>query len=141
MSITSHTHLKHLFPVIVGVLLVLYCTILLMSYQAYGQASEAGTIDGKQDKVVANVTVGINPTGVAVDPNTGKAYVINKFSSTVSVIDAKQDKVVANVTVGSSTAGVGGDPRGVAVDQNTGKAYVTNTRSNTVSVIASTKTG
>jgi hypothetical protein len=83
MPITSQIHLKyHLFPVIIVVLLVLYCTILLMSYQASGQASEAGITDG----VIKTIPVGSVPTGVAVDPNTGKVYVTNFGSDTVSVI-------------------------------------------------------
>jgi YVTN family beta-propeller protein len=63
-----------------------------------------------------------------VNQLTGKVYVADFSSNTVSVINPATNAVTATIPVGS-------EPVGVAVNQLTGKIYVTNTLSNTVSVI------
>jgi len=79
--------------------------------------------------VIANITVGKGPTGIAYNPSNGYIYVANSFSGTVSVIDGATNKVIANITVG-----VG--PRGIAYNPSNGYIYVTNSGSGTVSVIS-----
>ena len=59
-------------------------------------------IDGKTNKVTANITVGDGPGGVSVNPLTNTAYVGNRDGNTVSVIDGKTNKVTANITVGTN---------------------------------------
>ena len=91
------------------------------------------------NKVVANVTVGNYPTGVAYDSVLGKVFVANSNNNrgitgnsadnTVSVILDSSNKVVANVTVGAS-------PSGVACDSVQGKVFVTNINDGTISVIS-----
>src|SRR6266487_1949617 len=83
-----------------------------MAYVPNGDSNSTSVIDGKTNKVVANVSVGPSPHSVAVNPNTNLIYVSNRGfpldnitttntdSNTVSVIDGKTNKVVANVTVG-----------------------------------------
>ena len=78
--------------------------------------------------VTATIPVGSDPFGVAVEQFTGKVYVANFSSNTVSVINPATNAVIATIPVG-------GEPVGVAVNQLTGKVYVTNTHSDTVSVI------
>jgi YVTN family beta-propeller protein len=78
--------------------------------------------------VVATVGVGVNPLGVGVNPSTGRVYVANDGSNTVSVIDGNTNTVIA-------TVGVGSQPEGVGVNPSTGRVYVANDGSNTVSVI------
>ena len=80
------------------------------------------------DSVIANITVGTNPYGVAYDSNDGRVYVANSGSNTVSVIDTKTNTVVVTIPVGTT-------PQGVAYDSNDGRVYVANSGSNTVSVI------
>ena len=82
------------------------------------------------DTVVATVTVGTNPYGVAY--GNGFVYVANFSGNSVSVIDASTNTVTATVTVGTS-------PYGVAYGN--GFVYVANDGGNSVSVIdASTNT-
>jgi len=57
--------------------------------------------------VVATVTVGLVPFGVAVTPDGKRVYVANSSSNTVSVIDTTTtpNTVVATVTVGANPLG------------------------------------
>jgi len=48
--------------------------------------------------VIANITVGQGPWGVAYDPSNGYIYVTNLGSDSVSVINGTT--VIANITVG-----------------------------------------
>jgi YVTN family beta-propeller protein len=76
--------------------------------------------------VVATVTVGANPSGVAVTPDGTKVYVANRGSGTVSAIATATNAVVATIPVG-------GNPYGIAVTPDGTNVYVTT--GNTVSVI------
>jgi YVTN family beta-propeller protein len=78
--------------------------------------------------IVANVTVGANPAGVAITPNRAYAYVANSGSSSVSVIDIASNTVVA-------TVGVGAVPAVVAITPDGTRAYVSNNGANSVSLI------
>jgi YVTN family beta-propeller protein len=104
-------------------------------------------IDTATNTVIATITVGSGPGGVAVTPDlrrdgdgdrrderedkarASKVYVANHNDNTVSVIDA-----ATNTVIGSPIT-VGNDPYGVAVTPNGRRVYVTNRSSNTVSVI------
>lgn len=79
-------------------------------------------------ELLATISVGDAPRGVACDETVGKTLVTNFGADTVSVIDT------ASNTVGA-TVGVGDGPCGVACDESVGKAFVANSESNTVSVI------
>ncbi len=79
--------------------------------------------------VVATVTVGKGPFGVAYDNSNGYIYVANLNSNTTSII---------NGTTVVGTVAVGRGPGGVAYDSGNGYVYVANFYSNTVSVINGT---
>ena len=81
----------------------------------------SGGLDG-------DVSVGDGPRGVAVDPQTGQAYVANFHGGTVSVID------VATATA-VTTIATGGAPNGVAVDVVNSLVYVTDFANDAVIVI------
>ncbi len=70
---------------------------------------------------------GSHPIAVAVNPVTGKVYVVNNSSANVTVIDG-----ATNTT---STVTAGNEPIAVAVNPVTGKVYVANEFSNNVTVI------
>ena len=72
--------------------------------------------------------VGAKPAGIAITPDSTKAYVTNSLDSTVSVISV--------ATGASSTVAVGANPLGVAVSPDGTSVYVTNQSSGTVSVIS-----
>jgi len=73
------------------------------------------------------IPVGTNPQAIAVNPNTGKVYVANAGSGTVSVLSGSS--VTATITVGSN-------PQDIAVNPSTNYIYTANNGSNTVSVIS-----
>jgi len=77
---------------------------------------------------IAEIPVGVDPSSVAVNPSSAKAYVTNAYSGTVSVIDLSANTVSKTITVGV-------EPMGVAVSPNGTRVYVANSVSNSVSVI------
>ncbi len=81
--------------------------------------------------VIANISVGSNPTGVAVNSNGTEVYVTNQGSNTVSVINPADNMVTATINVGLAPQGVAVSPTG----PKTGFVYVANFDSGTVSVI------
>jgi YVTN family beta-propeller protein len=78
--------------------------------------------------VTANIPVGGDLQGVAVDASTHTVYVPNPDYGTVAVIDEATNKVKTTITVGPG-------PDAVAADPAAGTFYVTNSFANTVSVI------
>ncbi|HET9579097.1 MAG TPA: YncE family protein [Usitatibacter sp.] len=92
-------------------------------------------IDTATGAVVANVSVGFVPFGIAVNPAGTRAYVTNAFDDNVSVIDAAANRVVATIAVGVR-------PIGVAVSPDGKRVYVANSGGvepgTTVSVIDAT---
>jgi YVTN family beta-propeller protein len=97
------------------------CQVFVTQYSE----DQLTVIDGATCQSAA-VAVGDEPRGLAVNPMTGRAYVANHRSGTVSVIDG--DAVVATVPVGPY-------PRSVAVNPLTGLVYVVNAGDGTLSVI------
>jgi gliding motility-associated-like protein len=86
-------------------------------------------------QVLATITVGLNPYGVAVSPDGSLLYVVNSYAGagantqgSVSVVNIATYAVVATIPVGNDPIGIGLSPDGA-------RAYVTNTTSGTVSVI------
>jgi YVTN family beta-propeller protein len=85
-------------------------------------------IDGANNTVVDQVSVGLAPFGPTADSERNTIYVPNLFSNTVSVIDGSTDSVIDTETVG-------GCPAGVGVNTSTNRVYVSNLCDNTVSVL------
>lgn len=77
---------------------------------------------------LGRVPVGAFPTGVAVNPQGTRVYVVNSGDDSVSVIDA--DTGTAGVTIA-----VGRAPYGIALTPDGREAYVANAGSNSVSII------
>ena len=123
---------RGLFFQVVGLLLLgVLATASWAAPNAYVANSVSGTvsvIDTATDAVVATVTVGTSPDGVAVSPDGSRVYVANFGSGTVSVIDTATDAVVA--TVGAIFR-----PDGVAVSPDGSRVYVASSGTGTVSVI------
>src|SRR3989475_3324838 len=97
-----------------------------------GLASSAPTPDSGGGTVVANVTVGNSPQGVAHDSGNGYVYVANWGSDTVTVIDGTT--VVATVPVGRL-------PRGVGYNGENGYVYVGDHGSQNINQINRKTTG
>jgi YVTN family beta-propeller protein len=104
-----------------------------------------GDADGKAvhpPKVVATVTVGPGPLGVAITPDDEEVYVSNFGrdpnlvpggvpGNTVSVIQTRSNEVVATIPVGNL-------PAGVAITPDGKRAYVTSRGNNNVWVLDTT---
>jgi YVTN family beta-propeller protein len=88
--------------------------------------------------VVANITVGNSPGGIAITPSGSQAYVTNAGagSNNVSVIDTDPTSPTFHLVV--ATIPVGNAPWGVAFTPDGTRAYVANSGGNTVSVIDTT---
>src|SRR6266404_8957511 len=75
-------------------------------YVPNSASNNVSVIDTSTNTVVATVSVGANPQGVAVNPAGTRAYVANINSTNVSVIDTSTNTVVDTVAVGLSPIGV-----------------------------------
>ena len=76
----------------------------------------------------SSVHVGINPTSLAINPQTGGIMTINSASQTVSIIDS-----ISNPFKTRSTFGLGGSPQfGIAIDQFTNQAILVDQAANRV---------
>jgi len=74
----------------------------------------------------SSVHVGINPTSLAINPQTGGIMTINSASQTVSIIDT-----ISNPFKTRSTFGLGGSPQfGIAIDQFTNQAVIADQANN-----------
>ena len=86
-------------------------------------------IDTATGAVVKIITVGSQPSAVAISPTAKRAYVTNRASGTVTVIDTD-----TNTVVGSAIR-VGTSPQDVAVNTSGTQVFVANNGSSSVSVI------
>lgn|SRR3990167_8311056 len=87
-------------------------------------------------KVHATITVGVNPTGIAITPNGKYAYVANNNNysiagqDSVTVIDLKTNLPIKTI-IDSSFNG----PYTITIDKLGIKAYVTNSGGSTITII------
>ena len=79
----------------------------LRAYITNFNGDNVSVIDTATNTVIATITVGDQPVGVAVNPAGTLVYVANFSSNTVSVIDAATNTVTATVTVGTNPAAFG----------------------------------
>ena len=93
-----------------------------------GPAAVSRAADG-DPAVVATVSVGDSPRGVAVNSTTNRIYVANWGSNNVSVVNG-----AANAVLGTPIP-VGSAPEGVAANETTNRIYMANWGSNSVTVI------
>lgn len=82
--------------------------------------------------MVATVSIGKDPDGLAVDPGTHTVYVPKYANDTLAVIDGSTRAVTVTGPLTGASLG-----HGVAVDPGTHTVYVTNFNDGTLSVIES----
>jgi YVTN family beta-propeller protein len=94
-------------------------------------------INGNDNSKIAQLQTGMNPFGIAVDPDTNCIYILNRNlhhvnsklqNSTVSVLDGSNYTKIAEIEVGI-------DPHGISVNPDTHRVYVTSYLGGTISVI------
>jgi YVTN family beta-propeller protein/VCBS repeat-containing protein len=85
-----------------------------------------------------NLPVGDGPSGVALDPTVGRAYVTNGFAGTLSIIEtATLDRIDANpAQAGVQDMPLPGGATGVAPSPVADRVYVTSYSAGTLTVIA-----
>ena len=102
------------------------------AYVSNGASSTVSVIDLVYLRADRTLQVGIQPTGMAVNPKRDEVYVVNAGTAagtgSVSVIDTEANRVVATIPVHKL-------PYFIDVDAAGERAYVANSGSNTVSVI------
>ncbi len=57
-------------------------------------------INGATKSVVAQIHVGHEPVGIAVDPRTNKAYVANVAGKQMTVVDGQTNKATSTIPLG-----------------------------------------
>src|SRR3989475_10362705 len=80
------------------------------------------------DTVALTIQAGISPSGVAVNPSTGRIYVANRGDGTISVINSATKTVVGTITVGDI-------PAELAVNPATNRLYLTYSDNSITTVI------
>ncbi len=95
---------------------------------ASGNLNAVMPIDTLANAGLDLITVGSNPSGLAVRPDGSRVYVANTDDDTISVIDSASNTVV-------STVAVGRDPGGVACHPSGQTVFVANASDDIISVI------
>jgi YVTN family beta-propeller protein len=90
-------------------------------------------IDPSNESIVENLSVGSDPTALAVGLGGGRLYVANQKSDNVSIIDALTGSIVGSVYLGA-----GSSPMGLTFNPESGDLYVTEGTANTVAVVNTT---
>jgi YVTN family beta-propeller protein len=98
------------------------------AYVTNGASNTVSVLDIVNLRQDRTLQVGLNPTGIAVNPVRNEVYVVNTQSGTVSVINAAANRIVATIPVHRL-------PYFISVEPSGHRAYVANSGSNSVSVI------
>jgi YVTN family beta-propeller protein len=102
------------------------------AYISNGASNTVTVLDLVKVSPDRTLQVGVDPTGMAVNPKRNEVYVVNAGTAagngSVSVIDTDYNRVVATIPVHKL-------PYLIDVDAAGKRAYVANTGSNTVSII------
>ena len=82
-------------------------------------------------------TVGVEPVGIAANPNTNTVYEVNQANNTVSVINTSVCNAITTLGCTQSwpTVPLGNAPRFIGINKITNTIYVSNIDDNTLSVI------
>jgi YVTN family beta-propeller protein len=86
------------------------------------------------DSNATKISVGQNPTALAVAPNAKSVFVVNAGDSTMSVIDTLSGRVTRTISVGNNPTSVAVNP--VVATDGSITVYVANKADKTVSVIS-----
>ena len=109
-----------------------------MIYVTNYDNNTVSVINGKNNSVVATISVEKKLLAIAVNPNTNRVYVTNfTTNNTVSVINGKTDRVIKTITLETPEfyPSIVAYPDNVAVDAKTKMVYVTTADGNLVYVI------
>ncbi len=107
----------------------------LLLYVSNSGSNYISVIDRGVERVIAAITVGDGPKGMAVDPSGERLYVVNTLSRTISIIDTSRFDVLDTIYL---TSGI--EPTDVVmmpdpINPLEWRLYITNKGSNDVSVV------
>jgi YVTN family beta-propeller protein len=86
--------------------------------------------------IAKTIEVGLHPSALALSPDSGRLYVANANSDSISVIDTARDAVIATIDVRlDRSAGLGSAPNAIAVSQDGKTLYVANGGNNAIAVV------
>ena len=85
------------------------------AYVARNATGQVAVVDLATNVIVANVTVGSSPVGVAADPSGMRVYVTNAAGNTVSMIATATNTVVGTANASPGPFGVAVNPAGTRV--------------------------
>jgi YVTN family beta-propeller protein len=93
-------------------------------------------IDLQNNKVEAEVQVGLHPSAMALSPNNKFLVVANAASDTISVLDTRSDKVIEAIWTRQNPGDLfGASPNALAFDESGETLFVCNGTQNAVGVI------
>jgi YVTN family beta-propeller protein len=98
------------------------------AYVSNGASNTVTVLDLVYLRQDRTLQVGVNPSGLAVNPVRNEVYVANTQSATVSVLDTEANRIVSTIAVHRL-------PNFIAVDASGHRAYVTNSGSNSISIL------
>lgn len=77
-----------------------------------GEAGTAAAFDLKNFKIVKHLPTAVDADGIVPDPSTGRMFVINGDSGSITVIDPKADAVLKTITIGAGLEAAVADGKG-----------------------------
>lgn len=111
-------------------------TEVMVDARGVAASGTVSVIDLSARQVVAEIAVGLQPSGLALDEERNRLYVANANSDTVSVIDIEQRKVVETVSVRpDASLPFGSMPNALALSPDGSTLYVANGGNNAVAVV------
>lgn len=86
-------------------------TLRVFASDTINYINNTGNDNGNDNgDIDSGIKVDSYPIGIAVNSATGKIYVANEFSNTISVIDESTDKIQATIKVDSFPYGIDVNP-------------------------------
>jgi YVTN family beta-propeller protein len=93
-------------------------------------------VDTVRRAVVAEIPVGLHPSGMALDAAANRLYVANAHSDTVSVIDTAANQVISTLHVGIRPGAlIGSTPNALALSSGGNTLYVADGSNNAIAVV------
>ncbi len=84
-----------------------------------GRTGQVDMLDARSGALLRTAQVGVLPYAIAADARSGRVFVANSGSDSVSVLDARSGRVLRTVAVGR-------DPAAITVDARAGRVVVAN---------------
>ncbi len=111
-------------------------TPALVDSRGVAASGTVSVVDLQTKRVVAELEVGLQPGGLALDEVRGRLYVANANSDTVSVIDTGSLQVVESISVRPDPSlPFGSMPNGLALTPDGNTLFVANGGNNAVAVV------